>query len=154
MFVGSEDVLVQLPEDSQRFDAIDERWRNLMKIATDQPIVIESCCVEGRDKLLESLKKDLEHFLSNTALLDLLSNGNNPQKVQAHMGDCFDNIRILEYEKVCPRTFQPNTLSFYRQEMVNHRKTLLECTQNLVVNMFHFISHFDVKVLLKIGEME
>ena len=60
MFVGSEDVLVQLPEDSQRFDAIDERWRNLMKIATDQPIVIESCCVEGCDKLLESLKKDLD----------------------------------------------------------------------------------------------
>jgi dynein heavy chain len=31
------------------------------------------------------------------ALLDILSNGYDPQAVQKHLGDCFDNIAKLKY---------------------------------------------------------
>eukprot|EP01084_Bolivina_argentea_P009096 17033_1 len=119
IFVGSADIREQLPEDSARFDQIDSDFKGLMKISKDTPHVLVSCNVEGRTALLEDLKKKLElcekslnqyldtkkmafprfYFLSNVALLDLLSNGNNPQKVQAHMGDCFDNVIKLEFDK-------------------------------------------------------
>lgn len=37
------------------------------------------------------------YFLANAALLDLLSFGHDPQCVQKHLGDCFDNISKLEF---------------------------------------------------------
>jgi dynein heavy chain, axonemal len=55
--------------------------------------------------------------LSNTALLDILSNGNNPQAVQAHLGDCFDNIKKLEFE-IDPDTKLPtkNAIGMYSKD--------------------------------------
>jgi len=118
IFVGSADIRQQLPDDSKRFDTVDADFRGLMQVAQDTPIVLLACNVDGRADLLEQLKRNLElcekslnqyldtkkmafprfYFLSNVALLDLLSNGNNPQRVQTHMGDCFDNIIKLEFK--------------------------------------------------------
>merc|ERR1719410_1951716 len=120
IFVGSADIRQQLPEDSKRFDSIDSDFKQLQIVAVNETIVLTACNVDGRADLLESLKAKLElcekslnqyldtkkmafprfYFLSNVALLDLLSNGNNPQKVQQHMGDCFDNVQRLEFDKV------------------------------------------------------
>ena len=66
-----------------------------MQVASDVPNVIECCLVEGRGKLLDRMKRSLErlekalfqyleskrmlfprfYFLSNPALLDILSHG-------------------------------------------------------------------------------
>lgn len=37
------------------------------------------------------------YFVSNAALLDILSNGNDPPKIQPHLGSVFDGIGSLEY---------------------------------------------------------
>lgn len=37
--------------------------------------------------------------MSNQALLDILSNGNNPEKVDEYLGDCFDGMRRLSFLK-------------------------------------------------------
>jgi len=37
------------------------------------------------------------YFVSNQALLDILSNGNNPPKVDEYIGDCFDGMKGLKF---------------------------------------------------------
>ena len=39
------------------------------------------------------------YFVSNQALLDILSNGNNPPKVDEYIGDCFDGMKGLDFIK-------------------------------------------------------
>ncbi|ETO26653.1 hypothetical protein RFI_10483 [Reticulomyxa filosa] len=136
IFIGSEDIREQLPEDSERFTRINQTWRDLMNVAKNTPQVVETCNFEGRSQLLEVLKKDLElcekslnqyletkkmafprfYFLSNVALLDLLSNGNNPQRVQVHMGDCFDNIKSLEFAKDSKGNPTKDAIGMYSKE--------------------------------------
>jgi len=117
IFMGSKDIRVQLPEDSERFDEIDRDWRALMANAKNTPNVIEACSTDNRSERLQALNTGLSmcekslfqyletkrksfprfYFLSNAALLDLLSFGHDPQAVQKHLGDCFDNIAKLEF---------------------------------------------------------
>ncbi|CAM9120279.1 unnamed protein product [Sphacelaria rigidula] len=40
------------------------------------------------------------YFVSNAALLDILSNGNDPPKIQPHLGSVFDGIGCLEFSPV------------------------------------------------------
>jgi dynein heavy chain, axonemal len=47
------------------------------------------------------------YFVSNAALLDILSNGNNPAKIMAHIGSVFDGIGNLE---LCHSTRQLDML--------------------------------------------
>lgn len=37
------------------------------------------------------------YFVSNAALLDILSNGNDPPKIQPHLGSVFDGTESLEF---------------------------------------------------------
>jgi dynein axonemal heavy chain len=119
IFLGSQDIRQQLPEDSKRFEEIHAKWLVLMTEVQENPNAIEACSHKGRSELLETMKLGLEqcekslnqyletkrkafprfYFLSNAALLDILSNGYDPQAVQAHLGDCFDNIAKLEFRK-------------------------------------------------------
>jgi dynein heavy chain len=119
IFLGSKDIRVQLPEDSKRFDGIDENFRQLMDSGVSTPNVIEACGAKGRGELLTQMKTGLAqcerslfqyletkrlvfprfYFIANAALLDILSNGYDPQSVQKHLGDCFDAIKSLKYIK-------------------------------------------------------
>lgn len=42
------------------------------------------------------------YFVSNQALLDILSNGNNPEKVGTYLGDCFDGLKAMDWYKEDP----------------------------------------------------
>ena len=106
IYLGSKDIRIQLPEDSERFDEIDRDWRELMANAKNTPNVIEACSTNNRSERLQTMKVGLEmsekslfqyletkrksfprfYFLSNAALLDLLSFGHDPQAVQKHLG--------------------------------------------------------------------
>ena len=88
-----------------------------MQDPANKKSVIDACAVDGRKTLLADMKKGLNlcerslkqyletkrlkfprfYFISNSALLDILSNGHDPQAIQKHLGDCFDNIKSLKF---------------------------------------------------------
>jgi dynein heavy chain len=90
-----------------------------MREARDDPGVIAACTYEGREEILNTFALEIEtcekalneyleqkkkifsrfYFVSNQALLDILSNGNNPEKVDEYLGDCFDGMRRLSFIK-------------------------------------------------------
>uniref|UniRef100_A0A2K5MWZ2 Dynein axonemal heavy chain 17 n=1 Tax=Cercocebus atys TaxID=9531 RepID=A0A2K5MWZ2_CERAT len=92
IFIGSEDIRAQLPEDSQRFDDIDQEFKALMEDAVKTPNVVEATSKPGLYDKLEALKKSLAmcekalseyletkrlafprfYFVSSADLLDIL----------------------------------------------------------------------------------
>ncbi|XP_070581054.1 dynein beta chain, ciliary-like isoform X2 [Ptychodera flava] len=118
IFIGSEDIRSQLPEDSKRFDGIDADFKELMADASKTPNVVEATNKEGLYDRLEALQADLTlcekalaeyletkrlafprfYFVSSADLLDILSNGNQPTLVQRHLSKLFDNMAKLKFE--------------------------------------------------------
>ena len=60
IFIGSEDIRAQLPEDSKRFDTIDEDWRALMNECCVIPNAVQVCNQEGMLEKLEKLEEMLD----------------------------------------------------------------------------------------------
>lgn len=117
IFLASEDIRQQLPDDTKRFEKIDNEWKDMMREAAEEPGVVQACTFEGREELLNNFYQEIElcekalneyleqkkkmfprfYFVSNQALLDILSNGNNPPKVDEYIGDCFDGMKGLDF---------------------------------------------------------
>jgi len=117
IFLASEDIRAQLPDDTRRFEQIDGAFKEMMREAREEPGVIAACTYEGREELLNNFSQEIElcekalndyleqkkkifarfYFVSNQALLDILSNGNNPEKVDEYLGDCFDGMKSLDF---------------------------------------------------------
>lgn len=137
IFLGSKDIRTQLPEDSKRFDDIDAMFRQLQNESKALPKCVDSCNTPGRDDKLTVMKSGLEkcekslaryletkrkifprfYFLANAALLDILSNGYDPQCVQKHLGDCFDNLKLLKYtEGEEEGTFTNHAVGMYSKD--------------------------------------
>jgi dynein heavy chain len=119
IFIGSEDIRAQLPEDSKRFDEIDKSYKDLMRSASKTPNAVEACTREGLFELLEKLQGQLSlcekslaeyletkrlafprfYFVSGSDLLDILAKGNRPQAVAVHLSKLFDNMARLEFKQ-------------------------------------------------------
>ncbi|XP_068269716.1 LOW QUALITY PROTEIN: dynein axonemal heavy chain 17 [Nyctibius grandis] len=119
IFIGSEDIRNQLPEDSKHFDAIDRDFKKLMTDAVKTPNVIEATNKPGLYDKLEALQKRLAvcekalaeyletkrlafprfYFVSSADLLDILSNGNEPAEVSRHLPKLFDSLAKLKFKK-------------------------------------------------------
>jgi dynein heavy chain len=119
IFMLSDDIRSQLPDESKRFEALDVEWKDVMMDASSMTNCVEICCAEGREEVLhrlfatiESCEKALNdyleqkkkafprfYFVANQALLNILSNGNKPLKVAEYMGDCFDGVKTLDFSK-------------------------------------------------------
>ncbi|XP_059853521.1 dynein axonemal heavy chain 17 [Delphinus delphis] len=117
IFIGSKDIRAQLPEDSQRFDDIDQEFKALMEEAVKTPNVVEATNKPGLYNKLENLKKRLAmcekalaeyletkrlafprfYFVSSADLLDILSNGNDPVEVSRHLSKLFDSLCKLKF---------------------------------------------------------
>ncbi|XP_033840356.1 dynein heavy chain 9, axonemal isoform X2 [Periophthalmus magnuspinnatus] len=118
IFVGSEDIRAQLPEDSRRFEGIDVDFKELANAMHQTSNVVEATNEAGLFGKLEDIQRRLAlcekalaeyldtkrlafprfYFISSTDLLDILSNGTNPQQVQKHLSKLFDNIAKMEFE--------------------------------------------------------
>ncbi|OXB61088.1 hypothetical protein ASZ78_013651 [Callipepla squamata] len=118
IFIGSEDIRSQLPEDSRQFDSIDEDFKELMADAIKTPNVIEATNKPGLYSKLEALQKRLAvcekalaeyletkrlafprfYFVSSADLLDILSNGNEPAEVSQHLSKLFDSLAKLKFK--------------------------------------------------------
>jgi dynein heavy chain len=117
IFLASEDIRAQLPDDTKKFEKVDIEWKDMMREASEDPGVINASTYEGREERLNEFFSDIElcekalneyleqkkkvfprfYFVSNQALLDILSNGNNPEKVDEYLGDCFDGMKNLDF---------------------------------------------------------
>lgn len=126
IFLASEDIKAQLPEDTKRFQKVDTEWRELMIEAAEEPGVITACNFEGREELLFELFSEIElcekslneyleqkkkifsrfYFVSNQALLDILSNGNNPEIVNGYLGDCFSGMKSVDFVETEARPYR------------------------------------------------
>ncbi|CAM9099296.1 unnamed protein product [Ectocarpus fasciculatus] len=117
IFLTSKDIRSQLPDDTRRFEGIDLEFKDLMKSGSYCPTVVTFCSEDGRGEGVANMHRELEkceralteyldmkknvfprfYFVSNAALLDILSNGNDPPKIQPHLGSVFDGIGSLEF---------------------------------------------------------
>uniref|UniRef100_A0A803TFR0 Dynein axonemal heavy chain 17 n=1 Tax=Anolis carolinensis TaxID=28377 RepID=A0A803TFR0_ANOCA len=118
IFIGSEDIRAQLPEDSKRFEGIDVDFKELAYDAEKTPNVVEATNKSGLYEKLEDIQNRLSlcekalaeyldtkrlafprfYFISSADLLDILSNGTNPQLVQRHLSKLFDNMAKMKFQ--------------------------------------------------------
>ncbi|XP_044764909.1 dynein beta chain, ciliary [Coccinella septempunctata] len=119
IFMSSEDIRKQLPEDSARFDEIDKDFKELMLKMEKTLNVIEATNTPGLYDSLEKIQQMLIlcekalavyletkrlafprfYFVSSADLLDVLSNGNQPELVAKHLTKLFDSIAKLNFER-------------------------------------------------------
>ncbi|NXX93579.1 DYH9 protein, partial [Centropus bengalensis] len=118
IFIGSEDIRAQLPKDSKRFEGIDVDFKELAYEAHKTPNVLEATNKPGLSQQLEDIQSRLSlcekalaeyldmkrlafprfYFISSADLLDILSNGTNPQLVQRHLSKLFDNLAKMKFQ--------------------------------------------------------
>lgn len=119
IFIGSADIRSQLPEDAANFERIDEDFTKLLARVTAVRVVMEvvlrhedvlqqllelqkrlSVCEKALNDYLETKRLAFPrfYFISSADLLDILSNGNNPQVIDRHLIKLFDSILRLQYE--------------------------------------------------------
>ena len=105
----------ELPEDSSRFERIDGQVRDFLKHAVKTKNMREVCSAKGLDKELHMIvqgldqcKKSLADFLdskrrifprfyfcSEADMLDILSNGSEPQKIMKYISKVFPASKSL-----------------------------------------------------------
>ncbi|NWT53909.1 DYH9 protein, partial [Erythrocercus mccallii] len=118
IFIGSEDIRAQLPQDSKRFEGIDVDFKDLAYEVQKTPNVVEATNKPGLSQQLEDIQSRLSlcekalaeyldmkrlafprfYFISSADLLDILSNGTNPHLVQRHLSKLFDNLAKLKFQ--------------------------------------------------------
>ncbi|GFR90124.1 dynein heavy chain 17, axonemal, partial [Elysia marginata] len=119
IFIGSEDIRRQLPEDTDRFERVDANFKALAKDISVTTIVVDACNLPGLYDKLESIQAELVkcekalaeyletkrlafprfYFVSSADLLDILSNGNNPPVVAKQLTKLFDSLANLDFAK-------------------------------------------------------
>lgn len=136
IFMSSEDIRQQLPNDSERFDSIDRDFKELMTEMAKVPNVIESTNRPGLLAVLEDLQKSLTlcekalavyletkrlafprfYFVSSADLLDILSNGNQPELVAKHLTKLFDSIARLNFDRNDDGTINKKIFGMYAKD--------------------------------------
>lgn len=112
IFIGSEDIRKQLPEQSKTFEDIDRQMNEFIQKQQANLSVIETCNQPDILKFLEMVLRELTiiekslfeyletkrmafprfYFVSSNDLLDILSKGRNPKEIEPHFGKVFDNL--------------------------------------------------------------
>lgn len=122
LFIQSEEVKRELPQEALRFESIDERVRQVLhEMWNQQPSgnVVAACQLPGIHQQFTELRSGLEtcqqalkefldskrrlfprfYFVSEADLLDLLSKGNDPQSILVHLEKVFLATRTLVLDK-------------------------------------------------------
>ncbi|CAK0848815.1 unnamed protein product [Prorocentrum cordatum] len=114
----SDDIQRQMPGESKRFEGANTLWRTTMKLAVENPNMLDISDIEGllpgftkANQELELIQKGLNDyletkrlafprffFLSNDELLMILSQTKDPTAVQPHMSKCFEGINSIRFD--------------------------------------------------------
>lgn len=136
IFMGSEDIRAQLPEDSKRFDGIDTSYKQLMREVSNTPNCVKVCNQPGLFEKLEALQGQLAlcekslaeyletkrlafprfYFVSASDLLDILAKGNQPQQVEIHLPKLFDSMSKLKFETTSNGEPSKTAIGMYSRE--------------------------------------
>ncbi|XP_018562388.1 dynein beta chain, ciliary-like [Anoplophora glabripennis] len=115
IFIGSEDIRNQLPEDSKRFDKLDKEFKDVLNEMLKTPNIVQATNKAGLYDKLDNILRELTlcekalndyldtkrlafprfYFVSSADLLDILSNGNQPDLIQRHLTKLFDSLAKL-----------------------------------------------------------
>lgn len=118
IFIGSEDIRNQLPEDTNRFDIVDDRFKEILMKIGNNFHVLHITSIEHLQVMLDDLSMKLVlcekalnnyleckrlafprfYFVSSTDLLNILSNGIKPEYVCRHLNKLFDSLANLEFK--------------------------------------------------------
>lgn len=129
IFIGSEDIRTQLPEDSKRFDRIDKDFKEVAKEMEADKNVVRTTNLPRLYERLEAIQKELAicekalaeyletkrlafprfYFVSSADLLDILSNGNDPPVVARHLTKLFDSMAKLKFVEEKGQTLKQAT---------------------------------------------
>jgi dynein heavy chain len=116
IFVGSEDIKAQLPEEAKRFGKIDAEFKAIMTATVKNPNVVDACCEPGRlgalgalggrlDACQKSLSEYLNtkrnafarfFFISDDELLSVLGSS-DPTSIRVHLLKLFDNVKDFTF---------------------------------------------------------
>ncbi|NXO76324.1 DYH9 protein, partial [Sitta europaea] len=136
IFMGSEDIRAQLPQDSRRFEGIDVDFKELAYEVQKTPNVVAATNKPGLSQQLEDIQSRLSlcekalaeyldmkrlafprfYFISSADLLDILSNGTNPHLVQRHLPKLFDNVAKLKFQVDSEQKMTKVGLGMYSRE--------------------------------------
>lgn len=161
IFMSSEDIRKQLPVDAERFDRIDEEFKKMTEDMSKTPNVVEATNKDGLAIALDILQKELVlcekalaeyletkrlafprfYFVSSTDLLDILSNGNQPEVVARHLTKLFDSMARLKFdetdEKIKCVIGKRNIIEFFKSMNEIKLKYLLHALDNECPIYFH-----------------
>ena len=133
LFIGSEEVKKELPVDAERFVGIDVDVKQVLKDISGIKNAVKACSTDPElIKKLESTQSKLEmcekslanyleqkrrifprfYFVSTSDLLDILSNGNDPAKVNFHTDKIIAAIATLDLEAGATSADRPSATGF------------------------------------------
>jgi dynein heavy chain, axonemal len=126
LFIGSEEVKKELPNDAKRFEKVNASVMSILSEAVSTGNICDSCNKEGLSASLDTVATDLDlckkslkefldgkraifprfYFVSEAQLLDLLSNGSTPHKIIKYTTAVFLACKTLVLD---PPTYDPNS---------------------------------------------
>ena len=133
LFIGSEEVKKELPVDAERFVGIDVDVKQVLKDISGIKNAVKACStdpelikkLENTQSKLEMCEKSLAnyleqkrrifprfYFVSTSDLLDILSNGNDPAKVNFHTDKIIAAIATLDLEAGATSADRPSATGF------------------------------------------
>ncbi|XP_071672604.1 dynein axonemal heavy chain 9 isoform X12 [Patagioenas fasciata] len=124
------------PQDSKRFEGIDVDFKELAYETQKTPNVVEATNKPGLSQQLEDIQSRLSlcekalaeyldmkrlafprfYFVSSADLLDILSNGTNPQLVQRHLSKLFDSLARMKFQLDSEQKLTKVGLGMYSRE--------------------------------------
>ncbi|XP_006898632.1 PREDICTED: LOW QUALITY PROTEIN: dynein heavy chain 9, axonemal [Elephantulus edwardii] len=167
IFIGSEDIRAQLPQDSKRFEGIDVDFKELAYEAQKTPNVVEATNKSGLYEKLEDIQSRLclcekalaeyldtkrlafprFYFLSSSDLLDILSNGTAPLQVQRHLSKLFDNMAKMEFQLDDSKEPTKISLGMYsKEEEYVAFSEPCDCSGQVEIWLNHVLTHMKATV--------
>ena len=120
LFIHSDEVKRELPEDATRFVSIDKSVQSCLKRAWKVQLVKDAFNEDGLNDKLEFIQEQLDlckksladfldgrrrqfpryYFISEADLLDILSNGSTPEKILTHVPKVYLSTKTLVFSDV------------------------------------------------------